>query len=255
MAGSKLDLANMALGHIRQREMLSLTERSPAAREVARFYDTALAAALRSFDWPFARAIATTPQVMVSANVALSAPGWCRAYEMPTGCLALREISRERRNSLRVPYEVMRYGGRSVIFTNAVAPTFRFTVAVDDVPDYSPDFVSAFTYTLAAELAMPLTGKVSLVDAMRKLAAQVVDRAETAASNEDLPDGMADDVTPDWLRVRGIPDMTMRERRGDLDPPCGATAATVIGPTPTTNVLSDNTGRPISDAFGTVIEV
>jgi len=206
VAASDIEICNLALGHLRQNTITGFGNQSPAAKQCAIFYRQAIDTAIRAFDWPFARSYAAG----IRADVACP-PGWSYAYETPADCLCLREIARPNRLDPIIPYHIARVAGRSVVFTNCATPVFRYSARVTDVADYDVAFVEAAAYTLAMALAMPLTGKVSLVDAMRKLAAGVVAQAQVDAANEDTND-IGDDPVPDWLSVRGIPNVTREAR-------------------------------------------
>lgn len=206
MAASEIEICNLALGHLRQNTITAFNNLSPAAKQASIFYRQAIDTAIRAFDWPFARSYAPGTRADVACP-----PGWIYAYETPADCLCLREIARPNRLDPIIPYHIARVSGRSVIFTNCAAPVFRYSARVTDVADYDVEFVEAAAYTLAMALAMPLTGKISLVDAMRKLAAGVVAQAQVDAANEDTND-IGEDPVPDWLGVRGIPSLTRAER-------------------------------------------
>jgi len=240
VAGSEIDICNLALGHLRQGSIASFDERSPAGKQCRTFYRQAIDTATRAMDWPFARAF--VPGVLVGGA---SSPGYRFGYVYPAGCLAVREIARADRLSDPTPYEISRFGGDRVIFTNATAPVFRCTVLVEDVTDYDVQFVEAASFLLAMHLAMPLTGKVSLTDAMRKLAAEAVAKAQADAANEDTND-IGEDPVPDWLAVRGVQSLTRAQRSigwgerryGDLPAvhylpnESGAPAPAMLGPAP-----------------------
>jgi hypothetical protein len=231
MAASEIEICNLALGHLRQGLIASFDEASPAAKQCRLFYRQAIDTAMRGADWPFCRSY--IPGVLVAGA---SSPGYQYGFAKPADVLAVREIARADRLSTPIPYEISRYGDQSVIFTNVASPVFRCTMRVTDVADYDVQFTDAASYFLAMHLAMPLTGKVSLVDAMRKLATSALDMAETDAANEDTND-IGEDPVPDWLAVRGVVSLTRAQRSQDW-------GASRFGGLPAITYLPNESGAP-----------
>ncbi len=201
MAAVDTDICNLALGHLRQAAISSMNERTPQARECARFYQDAIDAALRAFDWPFARSYEAGAMLDVVPK-----PPWRYTFALPSACLAFRQIYHPA--DWPAPrYEItrdMRVGqtGR-VLHCDEAAPMLVYTARVDDVAQYDPAFVLAASYQLASLLAMPLTGTLNLTDAFRKMALSTSAEAMTQAANEE-PVDFNDEHTPDWLAVRGV---------------------------------------------------
>lgn len=206
MAASEIEICNLALGHLRQGSITSFDEASPAGKQCRLFYRQAIDTALRGMDWSFARAF--VPGVLIPGA---SIPGFSFGYVYPTDCLAVREIARANRLDEPVPYQIARYGGDRAIFTNIPSAVFLTTTSAIEAADYDVGFTEAASYFLAMHLAMPLTGKVSLVDAMRKLANDALGRAQADAANEDTND-IGEDPVPDFLAVRGVVSLTRAQR-------------------------------------------
>lgn len=200
MAGSRLQICNMALGHLRQQELRDYDERSEGARNCRLYYNDAVRATLRAFDWPFARGWVTPPVSTMPPK-----PGWRYSFVLPADCLRVREIWRRNRNDPQIKYEVtanmQRPGEGVVLHCNMSAPTVIYTVELLDAQAFDASFVQALSYQLALQLAMPLTGKAALAEVQRKMFAQTLSVAQTEAANEE-PNDIGEDRTPDWIRAR-----------------------------------------------------
>jgi hypothetical protein len=88
-----------------------------------------------------------------------------------------------------------------VILTNQEFAILNYVRDVRDVNVFDDKFYSAFAHALGAELVMALTGDKQLANMAVGLAnAKIVD-ARAVDGNEGLT---INDVTPDWIRIRGI---------------------------------------------------
>jgi hypothetical protein len=87
-----------------------------------------------------------------------------------------------------------------VIYTNQEFATLVFCHRVSDPNVWDPLFQDAFQNALAADLCMALVGDKGLANAFINKANNSIREARTADGNEGLT---INDVTPDWIRVRG----------------------------------------------------
>ena len=92
-------------------------------------------------------------------------------------------------------------GPQRVILTNQ---EFAIGTYIQDITDpnlMDDDFAAAWAKALGAEVTIPLTGD-------KKLANMAIQEVNTAVSLARTPDGnegfTVNDVTPDWLRIRGV---------------------------------------------------
>lgn len=193
MATARIDLMNMALGHLRQQPLREEAERTEAGRYCRMYFDDAVRSSLRAFDWPFARAYSPG-----AAVVATLAPGWLYSFALPADCLRLRDIARPDKRQPRHRFELI----GQTIQCNVLAPVFVYTREVLDPMLWDATFIQAASYQLALQLAMPLTGKAGNAEMMRKMLAQALSVAQTEAANEE-PNDINQDRMPDWLLARG----------------------------------------------------
>jgi hypothetical protein len=92
-------------------------------------------------------------------------------------------------------------GDQRVILTNQEFAILKYSKRVIDTNVWDTLFQSAFVDSLAAQLTMALTGDKGLANALFKLANISIAEARKADANEGLT---INDVTPDWVRARGI---------------------------------------------------
>lgn len=88
-----------------------------------------------------------------------------------------------------------------VILTNQEFAILNYCRYVTDPNVWDDDFQESFVTILGAALARALTGDKVLANSMIQLANETIKTARGNDANEGLK---VNDVTPDWLRVRGI---------------------------------------------------
>lgn len=206
MVGSVLDICNMALAHLRLREIASIDDQTPEGMQCKRFYQQSVDETLRSVDWNFARSHLSGVIVPNAQQI----PGWRFAFQYPADCAAIRGIARWNRADAPQKYTLSQNAGVRLIYTNALSPVFIYTTKSAPVTAYDDDFVSALSYVLATKLAVPLTGKAELMTGMQQLARGKMALASADNYNEE-PETL-DDAVPDWLAVRGVPNLTREQR-------------------------------------------
>jgi hypothetical protein len=88
-----------------------------------------------------------------------------------------------------------------VILTNQEFATLNYIQDVLDPNLMDDEFQEAWINVLGAKLAIALTGDKRLANLCVEHANRIIAQARTADANEDLT---VNDVTPDWIRFRGI---------------------------------------------------
>lgn len=88
-----------------------------------------------------------------------------------------------------------------VILTNQEFAILNYCRYVSDPNAWDDDFQESFVTILGAALTRALTGDKVLANSMIQLANETIKTARGNDANEGLK---VNDVTPDWLRVRGI---------------------------------------------------
>lgn len=92
-------------------------------------------------------------------------------------------------------------GDQRVIVCNQQNATLAYVRQVTDPNVMDPEFQEAWVKVLAAGLAKALTGNVGLANGLVKEANKMIEDARQSDGNEGLT---INDVTPDWIRFRGI---------------------------------------------------
>lgn len=194
---SEVRIANMALSHLGCRGRISsLSEASEEARQCSLHYDAARDETLAAAPWPFA---AKRKALALSAEE--PPPDFSYAFEYPVDCLAPRSIlslpgARPPRFEIGVDSGLT----RRLLFADQPDPVLLYTARVTNPALYTPHFAGALAFRLAAAVALPMTGKHELAQALYALYARAVTEASAIAAN-----GAMDAPAPDaeWIRDRG----------------------------------------------------
>jgi hypothetical protein len=88
-----------------------------------------------------------------------------------------------------------------VILTNQEFATLSYIKQVTDPDVWDPIFQDAMANRLGAELVMALTGDKGLANVCIALTNASIEEARKADAGEELS---INDITPDWIRFRGI---------------------------------------------------
>lgn len=91
-------------------------------------------------------------------------------------------------------------GSQRVILTNQQFATLAYVKQITDPNLMDPLFIEAWCYVLGAGLAISLTGNKDVANMVIELANSKIVEARKADGNEGLT---VNDVTPDFIRVRG----------------------------------------------------
>lgn len=187
---SKIDVFNMALGHIGiSTTVADELERSPERVACSRFWDTCRDAlfSYKSLPWRFAS------ELVALADIGNPPAGWEFRYRYPNDCITaievyggdVRTLPVEARAKFEVAYEA---DGR-VILCDIPDATLRYTKRINEVERWPASFVEAMSYRLASFIAMPLKNDAGLRNSLFQLAEQFAGIAMASSLNESQPDG------------------------------------------------------------------
>ena len=159
MAGfTTTEIANMTIKHLGHSSPIQEldTDKSAAAHACRTFYQRALNAVLRDFNWPFATKILT---LQLSADD----PGefWDYAYQYPPDCARLRKIQSDSRVDSRytkITYQIAQGTSGKIILTNREDAICEYTQFMDNPAYYDDDFALALSWRLAVYVAPSITG-------------------------------------------------------------------------------------------------
>jgi hypothetical protein len=166
---SEVDICNLALSHLGDDATVASIdppEGSAQAEHCARFYPVARNALLELHTWNFATRRATL------ALLDDEGTQWTYTYEQPSDALRVLSVLHvDAPDDLAVPafptagravYTPQPFVcesdalGRKIIYTNQEDAMVRYTAFVTDTTKFSPLFVTALTWKLAAMLAGPV---------------------------------------------------------------------------------------------------
>jgi len=167
MAGSDVDLCNIALGKIGAAVITSLTQDSKSARACNEHFNHIRDLVLREHDWNCASLYAS-----IAALADTPIPDdWDYQYVLPVDpyCLSLREMP----DAKVAPYRVV---GRK-LYTNESSPvTIRYTQRMTNVAEMDPLLAEAVACKLGMQIGYDLTHSVSIANRME-------DQYDTALMN------------------------------------------------------------------------
>jgi hypothetical protein len=195
-------VCNMALSRLGTRARIAdPREDSVEAQHCAIWFDPARDAALRAHDWNFARRY-----LRLAARADVTPPtGWALAYSYPGDCLRLRGILPEQAppSAFQVASALDGAGNAvRVILANVAAAEAWYTARIVDAELWDAGFVRAMAAMLAAHVALPITQKESIAQAMALRAQLELAQAMADDANEGV--NLAHRLAPATLAVRGI---------------------------------------------------
>jgi len=181
---SKVEMCNNSLQKIGVDSILDLTDASEAARRCNQRFDTLLHSLLCIVPWTFAMA-----RQQLAANVATPAFEFAYQHTLPSNCLQVLDDYND--------YAYRVEGG--YIFSNSTPIKLIYTKIITDMNELSALFVEMFQFSLAEELAMPLTGSAALQDRMERKLRIATRLARAKDAQQGTPYKMDDG---EWINVR-----------------------------------------------------
>jgi len=163
---------------------------------------------LKAASWPstksYARlAVLAERDTGVDWVITDPAPTWRFVYAAPSDMLAPRNLVSYARFTAGL-WETQR-----AIFTDEENTILHYTSLQTDVTLWDAGLTTAIVYSLAAALALPLTGKTTLAEKMRERATEAVLLAQTEVANES-DENYAQ--LPSWIDVRGFDSLPIGAR-------------------------------------------
>lgn len=170
---SKVAIVNLALSHLKTDPVVSIEppdEDSKAAKAGAKWYDQARRHVLEDHPWKFASKRTTLTEDTEAPEFEYS-----HQYQLPPNFIRVNRLGQNWQNPID-DYEIE----GDFILCNEAAPMYlKYVWDITDVTKFSPKFITALSYKLAAFMAYEITGNASAVDAME---AQYVTALTGAAS-------------------------------------------------------------------------
>ena len=201
MPTSKLEVYNLALGHLGSRRLASLSENREPRRELDAEWHQAVLACLERGQWLFAtRAV----QVLPSDSV-VPPFGYALAYPKPDDWLRTIEVCSDDRFAC----PVRAFSDESGYWWTDAQPLFVRYVSTDpawglDLSKWSPAFTMSVSIHLARQTCERITGSLERMQVLEKLAKQARLDAKALDAMNGPP---ARAPMGSWLRARlGGPD-------------------------------------------------
>ena len=193
MAFAKIDICNMALGHLGVgREIADfVTDKTAEASACRRFYDLALECVLQDYPWPFA--IKQIAMDLVTAEPADSNEEWGYSYRYPADAVLIRRILSGGRNDnrqTRASWKKIQDASGLLIWTDESDAWCEYVSRETTTTYYTPSFVRALSHRLASDIAPFLTGgdPYQLQRQQLQLHLLEISKAQANSANEEQPD-------------------------------------------------------------------
>jgi hypothetical protein len=196
---TKAQICNLALAHINQTQasIVNLdTDTGLTAVQCRIHYDVARRFVLADHYWNFAKKRVTL------AVSSLAAPtNWLYRYDYPSDCLHFRNIQRDTRQEVPLPFDIEDDGTDSglCIVTDKYQAVGVYTRDVENVALFSPGFIISLGWYLASELAPALTGNMKAQEASLTVYRSTYNAAQATNSSEITSDN---ELESPWERAR-----------------------------------------------------
>ena len=186
---TKIDIANMALRRIGETGIESFDEQSDNAKVLGDFYDNDRKAVLREYPWSFA---VKTQELTATTN---TPPDWSYEFALPADILYLISPAEAGRDFSDDLYEIR---GTS-LYTDVSELTVRYVYDITDTAKFDSLFVTAFSFLLASDIAMPRTGDPSIQANMASGYFNAITKARGMSGAENKLNRVADNQ---YVRAR-----------------------------------------------------
>lgn len=182
---TSVEMANLALAHLKETSISDFDYTSVASRWFNNNYAAHRDAYLAQHDWDFATALVHLP-----VETATPPFRWNYQYQKPADCLRLPQQTVDGMpDGQTIPHEVI---GQK-IFTDQVAPfPLRYIRRITREAEFPPLFVHGFALFLAAGCAHLITGKNSVAEAMRQASREAFVQAVANDAIQGTPLPMID---------------------------------------------------------------
>ncbi len=196
MPYTKTEICNMALAHIGVKGIAAFGESSVAGRQCSKLYAAARDFVLRDHEWGFAER-----RVAASLLSDEDPIGYEYAYQYPADCLKIRRLWQTDESLSPIKYKKMLGSDNKtqIIATNEAEAYLVYTVALDSTASYDISFVTALSWKLASDLAVPLSTKKSkAVDSLKMYSAYIA----AAQASDSVEEQTQVEVTSSFEEAR-----------------------------------------------------
>jgi hypothetical protein len=198
MAETEVDIYNLAVAQLGVESSIGDRDEESREAELCRlFYDTVRRKLLAAAPWSFAKKSRRLTLISEAEDTwadTMPEPEWAFAYQRPVDMVYPRFTSQYSR------FILGNVGDQPAIMSGEENIILTYTFDAKNVALWSPWFVDAMYFGLAAHIARPLTGKRDLTGDLLNLANQHV---LTAREIEGNADNQTLETLPPWLNARG----------------------------------------------------
>lgn len=181
---SKLQVYNMALGNLGMQKIYSTDLTNPSAKACDLYWDQAIEDTFSEHAWGFA----TVKEQF--ALVSVDVVGWEYVYAYPPKAAIVHNVFSEANVDYKEEQEFETVfipdSNKKVICSNEAEAYIEYTYIVQDTTLYSPKFVVAAAFKLAALMAQTLTSDPNIAGAMQQNAGMIVAEAKRLNAKEKL---------------------------------------------------------------------
>ena len=159
---SDVDICNMALDHLNQRDITSLDENTKQAKICARWFDVTRRTLLTNLNASFSIDRAVLPEIKNCIPIY----GYEKAYALPKDCLQVLNLGSPLENELYQIENGCFYCDKK---NDKELIQIRYIKDVVDVSQYDSEFVDLFAIALAEQICVPLTEDLEKRNMLRQL--------------------------------------------------------------------------------------
>lgn len=180
MATSSTEICNLALVHLGQGEIASMTEASPEAKVMNRIYEYCRRKCLRDSPWQFATRVVTLAELADETDSV-----WSYVYAKPAGCIRIQGIIPESSTTQTVPYAVR----EEMIYTDMGEAELKFNYDIEDPNKFSDTFILALSHLLASVASKAITGDPADKTTNYQMYQQLIekDKGVDAGESKEIP--------------------------------------------------------------------
>ncbi|KZM47497.1 hypothetical protein [Labrenzia sp. OB1] len=180
-----VDVANLALAHLKEAPIRDFDYSSVASRWFRNHYASFRDAYLAQHDWDFAIEL-----TRIGADGVSPPFRWKYRYRKPNDALRIPQQTVDGApDGALIRFEV---AGQWIMTDRAPPLPLRYISRVTRESEFSPLFVHGFALFLASGCAHVITGKNSRAQELREAASQALESAETYDAGQGTPLPMAD---------------------------------------------------------------
>lgn len=199
LGGTEEYAANLAMGHLGQREIATLSDNNTRTRAVRQFFAIARDASLRLKWWNFATAWVTPAEDATAGTGALT-----RRFALPAACIRVRFVEDALEDSWAIENAMIAVGAvqteATILVTDIAAPNVCYTRRVEEVRLWDTLFLEQFGYELAACCARRCGKSAAYAQALRATAAEKLRIAGGVDSKEKAREPVRPETS--WATAR-----------------------------------------------------